>query len=148
LASTLEGLRTEFRHLPDGLPSTVVHGDAWQGNVVVPDVPIDGDPVPIMLDFENVGVGHPEWDLISVAVDRTDFERITADEYAAFVTSYGGYDVTTWEGYRTLASIRELRWTCFALSKANTNQRAVHEARHRLACLRGEVPRPWRWEAF
>ncbi|WP_245734113.1 phosphotransferase enzyme family protein [Lentzea jiangxiensis] len=148
LTSTLDDLRAEFQHLPVGVPPTVVHGDAWQGNVVVPDVPIGKNPVPIMLDFENVGVGHPEWDLISVAVDRTDFERITADEYAEFVTSYGGYDVTAWEGYRTLASIRELRWACFALSKANTSQRAAREAHHRLACLRGEVPRPWRWEAF
>jgi aminoglycoside phosphotransferase (APT) family kinase protein len=148
LESKLAHLRAEYRRLPAGLPSTVVHGDAWQGNVVVPLTSAAIGPDPIMLDFENVGLGRPEWDLVSVAVDRTDFERISDDEYAAFVTSYGGYDITGWEGYRTLASIRELRWVCFVLSKADTSQQANDEVRHRLSCLRGEIPRPWRWNAF
>ena len=150
LRSSLEVLRSERQRLSSGLGMTVVHGDAWQGNVVVPETGFRkaGDELPIMLDFENVGVGHPEWDLVSVGVDRTDFERISADEYSAFVRAYGGYDVTAWEGYRTLASIRELRWVCFVLGKADSSERAEREVRHRLACLRGEVPRPWTWEAF
>jgi hypothetical protein len=38
---------------------------------------------PILLDLEHVSIGGPEWDLISVAVDRTDFERISAEDYRA-----------------------------------------------------------------
>jgi hypothetical protein len=86
--------------------------------------------------------------LIALAVDRTDFERIDQAEYRAFVDAYGGYDVTTWPGYRTLADILELRWVCFALAKASTNPVAADQARHRIACLRGEIPRPWRWTAL
>lgn len=103
---------------------------------------------PVLLDLENVGIGRPEWDLVPLAVDHTDFGRITADEYWAFVGAYGGYNVIAWPGFRTLAAIRELRWVCFVLSKADTDEDAEREAHHRIACLRGEIPRPWSWSAF
>lgn len=143
LAGHMDRLRQEYADLPAGLPRCVVHGDAWQGNVAVPE---RGSP--ILLDLETVGLGRPEWDLVPLAVDHTDFGRIEADGYRSFVDAYGGYDVTAWPGYRTLATIRETRWLCFVLSKADTNEAALREARHRIACLRGEVPRPWTWSPF
>jgi len=143
LADHLTDLRNRWQHLPPGKPICVVHGDAWQGNVAVPD---RGEPV--VLDLEHFAIGPPEWDLIALAVDRTDFERIDQAEYTAFVDAYGGYDVTTWPGYRTLADILELRWVCFALAKASTDRVAADQARHRIACLRGEIPRSWRWTAL
>lgn len=143
LADHLNDLGNQWQHLPSGRPFCVVHGDAWQGNVAVPD---RGEPV--LLDLEHFAIGPPEWDLIALAVDRTDFERIDQAEYRAFIDAYGGYDVTTWSGYRTLADILELRWVCFALAKASTSPVAADEARHRIACLRGEIPRPWRWTAL
>lgn len=121
----------------------VVHGDAWQGNIVKPE-----HVEPILLDLEHISIGHPAWDLVSLAVDRTDFERISAQDYRAFTDAYGGTDITTWPNYRTLAAIRELRWVCFVLSKAGINDEAARETRHRLACLRGEVTPPWSWSAF
>ena len=54
----------------------VVHGDAWQGNLVVPD---DGSP--ILLDFDHVSIGHPARNLIPLAVDHEDFARIDAEDY-------------------------------------------------------------------
>jgi aminoglycoside phosphotransferase (APT) family kinase protein len=143
LADHLLGLLDRWNRLPPGRPHCVVHGDAWQGNVAVPD---DGGP--ILMDLEHVALGPPEWDLINVAVDRTDFDRIGTKDYRAFVEAYGGYDVTTWPGYRTLADIIELRWVCFAISKADRDRAAGAEARHRIACLRGEIPRPWTWTAL
>lgn len=143
LHEEVERLRVEHAALPPGLPPCVVHGDAWQGNVAVPQ----GGP-PVLLDLEHIGVGRPEWDLVSLAVDYTDFNRISSSDYRDFVNSYGGYDVTEWPGYRTLATIRELRWAGFTLSKAVTSRDAANEAQHRVACLRGEVSRPWSWSAF
>jgi Phosphotransferase enzyme family len=143
LQQHLAGLRTAYEQLPPGLPTCVVHGDAWQGNIAVVE---DGQP--ILLDLETMSIGRPEWDLISLAVDHTDFERITAEEYVDFVNASGGFDITTWPGYRTLAAIRELRWFSFVLSKAASDERAAVESRHRLACLRGEISRPWTWSAF
>lgn len=121
----------------------LIHGDAWQGNLVVPD---GGSP--ILLDFDHVSIGHPAWDLIPLAVDHEDFARIGSDEYSAFVTAYGGYDVRDAPSFRALADLQELRWTAFVAVKAAHNADAAAEVAHRLACLRGEVPRPWRWTAF
>ena len=121
----------------------VIHGDAWQGNLVVPD---DGSP--ILLDFDNVSIGHPAWDLIPLAVDHEDFARIDSDDYTAFITTYGGYDVREAPWFRTLADLQELRWTAFVADKAAHNTDAAAEVSHRLACLRGEIPRPWKWAAF
>ncbi|MBO0608989.1 aminoglycoside phosphotransferase family protein [Myceligenerans salitolerans] len=123
--------------------TAIVHGDAWQGNVVVPD---DGEPV--LLDFEHVALGHPDWDLIPIAVDHTDFARLSDAEYDAFVGAYGGHDVTTTPWFRTMADIQELRWTAFIAQKAATDSRAATEAAHRIACLRGAIPKPWTWAAF
>lgn len=143
LLDRLDALRTNWRGVNDGLPESVIHGDAWQSNVAV--LP-DGETV--LLDLEHAAVGPPEWDLIAVAVDHTDFARITPRDYEAFVDAYGGHDVTGWSGFRTLADLEELRWACFALAKADRDPRAGVQARHRIACLRGEVPRPWTWTAL
>lgn len=124
-------------------PRHVVHGDAWQGNLVVPD-----GGTPILLDFDNVSIGHPAWDLIPLAVDHEDFARIDCDDYTAFVTAYGGYDVREAPWFRTLADLQELRWTAFVADKAAHNADAAAEVSHRIACLRGEIPRPWKWSAF
>ena len=121
----------------------VVHGDAWQGNLVVPD-----GGLPILLDFDNVSIGHPAWDLIPLAVDHEDFARIDNEDYNAFVTADGGYDVREEPWFRTLADLQELRWTAFVADQAAHDPAAATEVSHRLACLRGEVPRPWKWAAF
>lgn len=134
----------EYMTLVPELAWCVIHGDAWQGNLVVP---VEGG-APVLLDLDHVGLGPREWDLISLAVDYTDFARITTSDYQDFVDAYGGYDMTTWSGYRTLATIRELRWTAFVLGKATANPKAAQQVRHRVACLRGEVERPWSWSAF
>ncbi|MEV0675856.1 aminoglycoside phosphotransferase family protein [Actinosynnema sp. NPDC050436] len=137
-------LHDEYSTLTTSRPRCVIHGDAWQGNVVVPRA--GGGPV--LLDLDHVGIGPREWDLVSLTVDYTDFARLTDSDYQAFVDAYGGYDMTTWSGYRTLATIRELRWTAFVLGKAKTSPEAARQVRHRVACLRGEIERPWTWSAF
>ncbi|MEV5650213.1 aminoglycoside phosphotransferase family protein [Nocardia sp. NPDC052254] len=143
LAGHCAELEKRYGELPVTAPMAVIHGDAWQGNVVVP-----ASGIPIVLDLDMVSIGLREWDLIQLAVDYVDFERISGDEYRAFVAAYGGIDVTRWPGFRTLADIQELRWTAFSLSVAQTRQTAAAEACHRVACLRGAVPRPWRWSAL
>lgn len=143
LTHHLTTLRQSYQRLPANGSTGVIHGDAWQGNVAVPE-----SGPPILLDLEMVSIGRREWDLIQIAVDCTDFARISANDYSAFVTAYGGYDVITTPSYRLLADIQELRWVCFALSKTNTRADAPSEARHRIACIRGDRPRPWSWTAF
>lgn len=143
LTQRLTDLHEQYQGLGQLKPTGVIHGDAWQGNVAVSD-----DGRPIVLDLEKVAIGPRDADLVSLAVDYTDFARISEDDYKAFVTAYGGYDVTTALGYRTLAQIQELRWVYFTLSKTATRPGAAEEARHRIRCLRGDIPRPWTWNAF
>ncbi|SUA72874.1 Aminoglycoside phosphotransferase [Nocardia otitidiscaviarum] len=122
----------------------VIHGDAWQGNLVVT---IDSG-VPTLLDLDKVSTGHPDWDLIQIAVDHTDFHRISDNDYRLFVDAYGGYDVTASPRFRLLADIQELRWVGFALDRADTSSEARQQAHHRIACLRGTIPKPWIWAAL
>lgn len=143
LVDHVADLRRRYRRLSLGEPRHVIHGDAWQDNVAVPAA---GQP--ILLDLEYVSIGHPDWDLLQLAVDYADFARINEQEYRSFVDAYGGYDVTTTPGFRVLADIQELRWTNFVIGKSESNEAAGREVRHRIACLRGEVPRPWTWTAF
>jgi hypothetical protein len=143
LVEHLEISRSRLAALPAGLPRCVIHGDAWQGNIAVP-----ATGTPVLLDLESTGIGRPEWDLISLAADLVDFARITVEDYEVFVQAYGGMDVIGWPGFRTLADVRELRWTCFSVTKALTDATVRREAEHRIACLRGKIERPWNWSAL
>jgi hypothetical protein len=143
LLDRVDTLRSGWARVEAGLPEGVIHGDAWQGNVAVPD-----EGAPVLLDLEHVSIGPPEWDLIAVAVDHVDFARIDAHEYGSFVDAYGGYDVTGWSGFRILADLEELRWTCFALAKASRDPETERQARHRVACLKDQITRPWTWTAI
>ncbi|MEU6718975.1 phosphotransferase [Nonomuraea sp. NPDC046802] len=136
----LAELEARYAELPSGLPETVVHGDAWIGNVVSTE---DGQVV--LLDLERCSVGRPEWDLASTAVKAFTLAGITAEDYSTFVRTYG-HDVTSWAGFETLRDIREFRMTCMAAQVAAENPARHDEVMLRLACLRGEHgPRPWTW---
>jgi aminoglycoside phosphotransferase (APT) family kinase protein len=136
----LNELEARYAELPPGLPESVVHGDAWIGNVVSTD---DGQVV--LLDLERCSIGPPEWDLTSTAVKAFSIAGITAEDYGTFVKAYG-HDVTAWAGFKTLRDIREFRMTCMAAQVAAENPARRDEMELRLACLRGQQgPRPWRW---
>ncbi|MEV4207805.1 phosphotransferase enzyme family protein [Nocardia salmonicida] len=138
LREHLTELREDWGELSVGMPWGPVHGDAWEGNVVTTDA-----GVTTFLDLERASVGPPEWDLTSTAIKHSSFGWISAHRYATFWHEYG-YDVTTWTGFELLRDIRELRMTCMAAQSAGTNSDHVHQAQHRVDCLRGRSgPRPW-----
>ncbi|PPJ21425.1 hypothetical protein C5E44_03530 [Nocardia nova] len=138
-----QDLRSRYWRMPAPRHQCVIHGDAWQGNLVVP-----ADGPPTFLDLDKVSTGRPEWDLIQLAVDHSDFNRLTTADYRSFVTAYGGTDMTTIPEFRIFADIQELRWTAFAISLSTRNPQAKTEAAHRIACLRGRIDRPWTWHVF
>ncbi|MFD4248256.1 phosphotransferase family protein [Amycolatopsis thermoflava] len=143
LLQRLDQLQADYRQLEPNQGRFVLHGDAWQGNVAVPD-----DGRPILLDLEAFSIGPKQWDLVQIAVDHTDFARLTDADYKAFLTAYGDDDITETPEFRTFADIQELRWVAFAASKAASNPAAADEARLRIACLQGEESRPWTWSAL
>ncbi|TCP41113.1 phosphotransferase family enzyme [Tamaricihabitans halophyticus] len=143
LVRRFDDLRERYRQADYASSRCVLHGDAWQGNIAVTET-----GRVIVLDLERFAIGPPEWDLVQLAVDYTDFARLGTGDYQAFVSTYGGYDVTGAPRYRLLADIQEFRWVCFTLSKTATRPEAIQETRHRIHCLRGDVPRPWTWTAL
>lgn len=143
LLTRYDEVHQQYGSLPEPLQPSVIHGDAWQGNLIVPPMGI-----PTVLDLDKVSLGRPQWDLVQLAVDYTDFARISTAHYLSFVKAYGGYDVTTWPLFRLFADIQELRWVGFAIGRAGASEAVAQQARHRIACLRGEITRPWRWEAL
>lgn len=138
LRGRLDKLRQCYAELPSGLPTSVIHGDAWSGNVVAT---VGGDV--IFLDLERCSVGPPEWDLVSTAVRYSTFGTMSAADYGDFAETYG-HDVMEWPGFETLRDIRELRVTCYAAQRASENENFREEAALRVASLRGlRGARPW-----
>jgi aminoglycoside phosphotransferase len=133
-------LRDQWERLVPNLPTYVIHGDAWAGNVVTT---VDGRVV--LLDLERCSVGPREWDLVSTAVRHITSGLMDRVEYQSFCDAYG-CDVTAWDGFAVLRDIRELRVTCYVTQLAAASPDFQPEARLRIDCLRGRNgSRPWPW---
>lgn len=138
LQRRLKNLRQAWGRLESALPVGPVHGDAHRKNIAQ-----DRTGRPVVLDLERFSRGMREWDLVIAAV----YERLgwfSPGEYARFVDAYG-WDVRTWEGFETLAAIRELRMTAWLCARTRREPRLLPEARRRVASLRSpEGSRDWR----
>jgi aminoglycoside phosphotransferase (APT) family kinase protein len=97
LADRLEALERDWAALGDSMPTCVVHGDAWTGNVAA-----TRDSHTILLDLERCSLGAPEWDLVSTAVKYVTFGQVTQADYLHFCDAYG-QDVTNWTGFHVLS---------------------------------------------
>lgn len=138
LREHLHSLRERWAKRPTGRAVTVVHGDAWVGNVA------RHAHGATLLDLERCSIGPPEWDLVSTALKTSTTTWVDHDDYAEFTRLYGR-DVRTWEGYELLRDLREMRMTCYFVQHS-ADERMRAEAALRLGCLRGrQGPRPWPW---
>lgn len=141
LHGRLMDLQARWDDRPPGLPETVIHGDAWAGNVV----DVEGQGITLM-DLERCSAGPPEWDLTSTACRLTSYSTLRAAEYAEYCDAYGA-DVTQWVGFELFRDIRELRVTCFAAYVAQARSELRDSACDRVKSLRGRNgPRPWNWQ--
>ncbi|MCK9872385.1 aminoglycoside phosphotransferase family protein [Nocardiopsis dassonvillei] len=139
LRKRLDSLREAWSQLPDGRPHTVVHGDAWIGNVA------RHTHGAVLLDLERCSVGPPEWDLVSTAIKTSSVPWLGREEYDRFVRVYGGHDVTDWPGFTLMRDLRELRMTLYFVQHSD-QERMRTEAQLRIDCLRGHHgKRPWPW---
>lgn len=140
LLARLDHLQAGWGNRPRGLPDSVIHGDAWAGNVVSTTGGVT------FLDLERCTIGPPEWDLTSTACRVTSYSTLSAEDYDDYCQAYGR-DVTQWEGFDLLRDIRELRVTCYAAFRAQPDPALRPYAASRVDCLRGlSGPRPWRWD--
>lgn len=139
LRHRLDSLREAWSDLPAGRPHTVVHGDAWTGNVA------RHAHGAVLLDLERCSVGPPEWDLVSTAIKTRSVSWLDREAYDCFVHAYGGHDVTDWPGFTLMRDLRELRMTLYFVQHSD-QERMRAEAQLRIDCLRGRRGgRPWPW---
>ncbi|WP_422647204.1 phosphotransferase family protein [Actinoalloteichus caeruleus] len=139
-------LRDKFRDLTEAveyltfpLPVSAVHGDAHIKNVMISQ---DGDE-PLLIDFENTGWGHPEWDLAVTATEYVSGRLWTDDQYGAFVDAYG-YDITTWSGFEVLKQIQEIKMTTWLSQNINESRAVAEEFSLRMRTIRtGLASAPW-----
>lgn len=118
------------------LPRALIHGDAHPGNVIV------GPDGPVLCDFDSSCVGPPEWDLTPLAVGRERFGD-PAGRYRMLADVYG-FDVTAWEGFAVLRTVRELKLATSVLPILRSHPEVRAELRRRLDDLRsGRTAGPW-----
>jgi aminoglycoside phosphotransferase (APT) family kinase protein len=130
--------RNGFDQLAFPLGRGVIHGDANVGNVL-----LNTHGQAVLIDLDSFSIGPREWDLIQTALFADRLGWHTAEEYRTFVEVYG-YDITKWDGYETLADMREVAMTAWLAKKAAADEKAAAEAHKRITAMRtGGSRRDW-----
>ena len=138
LTARCDEVDRQLARLSPGLPPGPIHGDAFLGNL------IPHTTGPVLCDFDSTSFGPREWDLAPVAVGslRFDYED---DPHGPFAAAYG-YDVTTWDGFPVLRSLRELQLVTSVLPVLRSNPPIRDQFEHRLSSLRaGDAVR---WQPY
>lgn len=132
--SALTGrLSEELGRTPFVMPPCVTHGDAHVQNLMF----VDGRSV--LIDFERVGFGQPEWDLSVTATEFVTAKFWTSSEYQDFVDSYG-FDVTSWSGFDVIRRIQELKMTTWLMQNVRESPEIQSEFERRMAVIRAGRP--------
>ena len=138
LQNRLAWARRTFPTLDYQLDIGAIHGDANVGNVL-----LDERGHAVLIDLDSFSIGPREWDLIQTALFYDRLGWHTEQEYRTFVEVYG-YDITQWDGYETLADMREIAMTAWLSKKAADDEGAASEAHKRITAMRtGGSRRDW-----
>jgi thiamine kinase-like enzyme len=137
LDGRLGRLRREYAALDFALPSSAVHGDAHQSNLIQTPT---GEV--ILIDFERFAYGPPESDLAMTATEHLIGWHTDA-EYDRFCEVYG-FDVEDWPGFPVIRAVNELKMTTWLMQNVGESDRVALEFRTRLASLHDDdAPRDW-----
>lgn len=134
LASRCEQLADAYASLSFDLPSGVIHGDAWRGNLLR-----DGSRV-VLGDWDNVSAGPREIDLVPTL--QAPRFGLPAEERDAFVAAYG-HDIRAWGGYPILHNMRELSTLTALLRDGHSSAAARRELAIRLRSVRTGDDHSW-----
>ncbi|MYW90014.1 aminoglycoside phosphotransferase family protein [Amycolatopsis rubida] len=131
-------LRQEADKLSYPLAPAPVHGDAHIKNVMI----TGGKP--LLIDFECVGWGQPEWDLAVTATEYVSAGFWTGSQYSVFADAYG-FDVTGWSGFDVLRQLQEIKMTTWLMQNVNESADIAEEFSDRMRTIRtGRSERPWK----
>jgi len=129
-------LAAEVARLRFPLPPGPTHGDAHVSNLMFKD----GEP--LLIDFERVSWGHPEWDLAVTATEYRSGGWWTNEEYGEFVDGYG-FDVTDWAGFDVLRRTHEIKMTTWIMQRAGDSASFAAEYERRMRTIRGGSGGDW-----
>ena len=139
LLNRCDELAAELGSLKFTLPMSPIHGDAHIKNLMV-----SGERT-FLIDFERFAWGHPEWDLAMTATEYATAGWWTGAEYAQFVGSYGGLDITQWSGFETLRAVHEIKMTTWIMQNIRESEEIAREFATRMVTLRtGRPTRDWK----
>ncbi|MBR7827824.1 aminoglycoside phosphotransferase family protein [Actinospica sp. MGRD01-02] len=125
-ADRLDQLEEELSSLEYALPQSVIHGDAYVGNLLrAPEGHI------VLCDLDGMCIGPPEWDLIPELVAAVRYGR---PGYQQLVEAYG-FDPRSWVGAAVLQSVREIMVLTGVLPVLDSSPGIRSEFNQRLASL-------------
>jgi hypothetical protein len=122
-------LSEELGLLAYPLRSSVIHGDAYVGNLLRAE-----NGTPVLCDLDSLCYGPPEWDLIPELVGHIRYHR-PSGQYQQLVDSYG-FDPRSWPGHRTLLRVREYLVLTSVLPVLDSRPGIAAEFHHRIRSLR------------
>ncbi|GAA4536609.1 aminoglycoside phosphotransferase family protein [Pseudonocardia xishanensis] len=140
LSALADRLSDDLERTPFVMPPCVTHGDAHVQNLMF------ADGRSILIDFERVGFGQPEWDLSVTATEFVTAKFWTRSDYQDFVESYG-FDVTAWPGFDVLRRVQELKMTTWLMQNVRESPEIQSEFERRMAVIRAGRP-DGAWRAF
>jgi hypothetical protein len=141
LRHRVEEVRDRITGLTSPLGRGVIHGDAWAGNLLWHAAA--GRDAVILGDWDWVSLGPREVDLIPTwhAAIRYGRGKQWADAFA----SVYGYDLSAWDGFRTLLAMRDLVQLTGPLRRAGDDPQFDAALRQRLNGIRnGDMQVIWR----
>jgi hypothetical protein len=139
LVRRCDELETELAQVRFVLPTGVIHGDAFLGNL------IPGPDGPALCDFDSTSTGPREWDLTPVAVGGLRL-NYAVDDHTPLAVCYG-FDVTAWDGFPVLRQIRELKLVTSVVPILRSNPSIREQFQHRLRTFKsGDTTA--RWEPY
>ncbi|MFE0062308.1 phosphotransferase [Streptomyces sp. NPDC059003] len=130
LSDRVDRLEAELDAVQFALPAGVLQGDPQHRNALH-----YGDEA-VLIDWDTVAYGHPEWDLVTIEVHCRRFGH-GLDHYKDFAAAYG-FDVTALPGYPTLRDLRELRMITTNARKTHHAPESIHEVQRRVEGLHQE----------
>lgn len=128
-------LEAELVLMTPALPAGVIHGDAWQGNLLM------RCGRPVLCDLDQVSVGPREWDLVPTIVNALRFGYPTGPA-RRFLEVYG-FDVTLWHGFSVLRKARELVMLAGVAPVLSSSPLIAREFGRRLEGLRNGREEQW-----
>jgi Ser/Thr protein kinase RdoA (MazF antagonist) len=130
-------IEVDLHELEYQLEPTVTHGDAHIKNLMI------ATGRPVLIDFEGVRWGQPEWDLSMTATEYATAGWWTEGQYSDFVDAYG-FDVLDWPGFPVIRKANELKMTTWLMQNVSQAPEIAREFRNRMRTIRDGYRVGWR----